>query len=651
MAALPDSGCLARRECGSTGAIGAMREAMTARRDGAMSLARLWATIGRWQTPLVPLAYGVMALALAWPLPRHLGTHIPAGGDALLFLWDLWWFRRAADGGTSPFHTDLLYYPHGTSTVFTTLASLESAISVPFQWLGLGPVACYNLLLLASAATGAWATWALARRATGSSLAAFVAGIVYGWSPYHQARFVGGHLNLASHQWLPLYILALLQTIDALWPGGRAEGWHAQAAANETQTPQWWRACRWAIVAGLAAGATATTELTYAAFLALWAIFYLAYRGWPLWRARAWRTLGAALGPLALAGGLALLLTAPMLLAMIGEIRRDTSGYMYSSPLETLNYSADTLQYFLPNELHPWASPGLRTYVDQISGTPNVAERIVAPGWTVLALSVLALALAWRRRAVRFWGWTLVLSAILGIGPVFHWAGRVFFTPFNASLLFPYALLYAVPGFAIMRAPLRFAVFISLAGAILVAYALAQIRARWPRFGPAILALCAGLIVAESLVNVPLVRVGATIIDTELAADPAPGAVVDLPLAPRIDYLWYQTQHGRPIVGGYLARQPPDPFVASEPTLRYLDPQIDERDDAAVRDGAGLLALQARGIRYVVVHWWALQPDEQARLVRKLGVIFGVQAAVAVPEEQTSYYRLPEADTKNAGRP
>ena len=613
-------------------------------------MARRYTAITRWQSPLVLLAYSLIAMTMAWPLPLHLGTHVPAGGDALLFLWDLWWFRRAADTGISPFHTDLLYYPNGTSTVFTTLASLESAIGVPFGWLGLGPVACYNLLLLASAATGAWAVWALARRATGLSLAAFVAGLVYGWSPYHQARLVGGHLNLASHQWLPLYILALLRTVDALWPGGTEEGWHA-APTSGPHRPARRRALAWALVAGVAAGATATTELTYAAFLALWTLFYLAYRGWPLWQKRDWRALRMAIGPLLIVGGLGLMLAAPLLLAMLGEIRRDTSGYMFSSPLETLNYSADTLQYFLPNELHPWASDGLRAYVDQISGTPNVAERIVAPGWTTLALSVLALALAWRRRAVRFWGWTLVLGAILGIGPVFHWAGRVFFTPFNASLLLPYALLYALPGFAIMRAPLRFAVLISLAGALLVAYALAQVRGRWPRIGPAFMALSAALIVAESLVNLPLARVTPTVVDTALAADPTPGAVVDLPLTPRIDYLWYQTQHGRPIVGGYLARQPPDPFVASEPTLRYLDPQTDERDDAAVRDGTGIRALQGRGIRYVVVHWWALQPDEQLRLARKLGVIFGAQAAIAVPEEQTSYYRLPAAGMNDAGRP
>lgn len=614
-------------------------------------LGQLQLAVGRWQAVFVPLAYTVLALVLAWPLPRYLGTQIPAGGDALIFLWDLWWFRQAADAATSPFHTQLLYYPDGVSTVFTTLASLESAISVPFQWLGLSPVACYNLLLLLSAVTGAWATWALARRLTGSSAAAFVAGIIYGWSPYHQARLVGGHLNLASHQWLPLYILALLKTVDSLWPGSRAEGWQGGEDTTTAGGPDRRRALRWALLAGLAAAATATTELTYAAFLALWTVFYLAYRGWPLWRHREWRLLRAVLGPLALVGGLSLLLTAPLLLAMVREIRRDTSGYMFSSPLETLNYSADTLQYFLPNELHPWASPGLRAYVDQISGTPNVDERIVAPGWAVWILSALGLILGWRKRAVRFWGWTLLLAALLGIGPVFHWAGRVYFTPFNASLLMPYALLYAIPGFAIMRAPLRFAVLLSLAGAILAAYALAQLRDRWPRLGGAILVLSAVLIVAESLTVMPLARVTIPIVSAALAADPTPGAVLDLPLEPRIDYLWYQTQHGRPIVGGYLARQPPDPFASTDPTLRYLAPATDDRDDAAVRDGAGLRALQASDIRYVVVHWWALSPEQQGPLVRKLSTLFGAQTAVAVPQEQTSYYRIAMPPTANAGRP
>ncbi|CAA9586483.1 MAG: Permease of the drug/metabolite transporter (DMT) superfamily [uncultured Thermomicrobiales bacterium] len=604
------------------------------------------ALAARWPVAAVPLAYLLLTVAMAWPLPLHLATHVPAGGDTLLFLWDLWWFRQSADAGTSPFHSTMLYHPSGVNTVFTTLASLESAIAVPFQWLGLSPIACYNLLLLFSSAAGAWATWALARRVTGSSAAAFVAGIVYGWSPYHAARVVGGHLNLASHQWIPLYILGVLGTFDAIWPGATEEGWRAGAAVKpvaSSRRARWQRIALWSLLAGVSAAATAATEFTYAAFLVLWTLFYLGYRARPLWRQRAWGTLRAALLPLASIGALAVALTSPLLFAAGSEILGDKTGYMYSSPRETLSYSADVLQYFLPNELHPLASAELRGYIDEIAGTPNVAERIVAPGWTVWALSLLAIALGWRRRGVRFWGWMFLLAATLSIGPVLHWAGRVYFTPFNVSIMLPYAFLYGLPGFSVMRAPLRFAVLVSLAGAILVAYTLARIRARWTRVGTVAIALAALLILAESATVLPLTAVGRSEVAATIRRDPVPGAVLDLPLTPLVDYLWLQTQHGRPIVGGYLARQPPDPFAQRNPAVRYLRPEVGAGDDASVRDGDGLRSLQESRVRYVVVHWWAIPQDQQQEVAHKLGTLFANQSGVEVPQEGTSYYLVPAA--------
>ncbi len=604
-----------------------------------------WAQLLRLRVAIVPLAYLLLTVAMAWPLPLHLATHVPSGGDALLFLWDLWWFRQAAEAGTSPFHTTLLYHPFGVTTVFTTLASLESAIAVPLQWLGLGPVACYNLLLLFSSAAGAWGTWALARRITGSSAAAFVAGVAYGWSPYHAARVVGGHLNLASHQWLPLYILGVLGTLDAVWPGAAEEGWRADTQGPPTRGrgARQRRIVLWATLAGVSAAATAATEFTYAAFLVLWTLCYLAYRGRPLWRERAWGALRAALLPLGAIVLLAIGLTAPLLIAAGREILDDSSGYMYSSPLETLTYSADIVQYLVPNELHPLASAGLRAYISDIAGTPNVAERIVAPGWTVLALALVAVALGWRRRGIRFWGWTFLLAAVLSIGPVLHWAGRVYFTPFNVSIMLPYALLYELPGFAVMRAPLRFAVLVSLAGAILVAYTLARLRSRWTAVGNLAIVLTFALLIAESLTVMPLAAVGRSAVATALRDDPVPGAVLDLPLSPRVDYLWLQTQHERPIVGGYLARQPPDRFAATNPVLRYLSVEVGAGENIAVRDGDGLRSLEESGVRYVVVHWWAIPREQQDEVARKLGVLFAGQSGEEVPQEGTSYYRVPAA--------
>ncbi len=604
-----------------------------------------WALVQRLRWAVVPVAYLALTLVMAWPLPLNLTTQVPAGGDALLFLWDIWWFREAADAGTSPFHTTMLYHPNGVSTVFTTLASLESALTVPLQWLGLSPVVCLNLLLLGSSLAGALAAFALARRITGSALAAFIAGGIYGWSPYHSARVSGGHLNLASHQWLPLYILGMIGLIDTVWPGSVADGWQAETKARPRRSVrgQRRRIVLWSLLAGLAAAATAATELTYAAFLALWTVGYLFYRGWPLWRERSWRTLLRAALPLGGLVALAVTITSPILYSAGRELFTADSDYMYSSPQETLVYSADLLQYVIPNELHPLVPESLRSFFNTIAGTPNVAERIIAPGWTVLVLSLLGLALGWRKRGVRFWGWVLVAAAILSVGPVFHFAGRVYFTPFNVSLIMPYALLYELPGFAVMRAPLRFAILVSLAGAVLVAFALTELRVRWPRVGLATILLAGLLILAESVTTLPLTAVGPSAVTTAIRNDPIPGAVLDLPLDNRIDYLWLQTQHGRPIVGGYLARQPPDRFVENTPAVRYFLPEIAATDLALMQDGQGLQALQQAGVRYVVIHWWAVPEGDKPALAQKVGTIFAGQAGIAVPHEGTSYYLVPPA--------
>lgn len=576
----------------------------------------------------IPAAYTLIALLMTWPLPRHFGSRVPWGGDAPQFLWNLWWLRRAAEPGVGLLYTDLLYHPVGVSLAFTALVPLESALTVPLQWAGLNLIACYNLLLLLSSILGAWATWALARRLTGSSAAAFAAGFIYGWSPYHSAHLMG-HLNLASHQWLPLYVLALLRAVDGAWPAGGEEGWQ-----SHSERPHPWR---WAVVAGLAAAATALTEWTYAAFLLLWTIVYLLYRGWPLIRRGAWRTLARAFGPLFLLTELALLPTLPLLLAMVAELRG--AEYMILKPAETLFYSVDVVSYLLPSEMHPLAAGwvgGLDAY-----RLRNLipAERVVTLGWTVPLLGLLAL--CWRReRGVRFWGWHNAIFGVLSLGPVLYIGGRHYWTAFETGVLLPYALLYDLPGFAVTRTPGRLAVLVSLGGAVLAAYGLVALRCRWPRAGRLILPLAVALIVAEYWAPPQLATPGRQSSAAAMRRDPAPGAVLNVPVEPLVEYLWYQTQHERPIVGGHLSRQPPDRFAAENPVTRYLQQATDPADDRAVRDGAGVRSLQEAGVRYVAVYWWAIG-DAGGDLERKLAVLFGGQQMTEHPADQAVIYVIP----------
>lgn len=77
----------------------------------------------------------------------------------------------------------------------------------------LGPVAAFNLLVLATFPLAAAAAYLLARYVLGSHLGAMVAGLAYAFLPFHVAHATG-HPHVSQTQWLPLYLLALWQCVD-----------------------------------------------------------------------------------------------------------------------------------------------------------------------------------------------------------------------------------------------------------------------------------------------------------------------------------------------------------------------------------------------------------------------------------------------------
>src|SRR6185436_19231229 len=76
-----------------------------------------------------------------------------------------------------------------------------------------GPVAAYNVLVLATFPLSAVAAYLLARRVVGSHLGAMVAGLAYAFLPFHVTQSAG-HPHVAQTQWLPLYFLALWRCVD-----------------------------------------------------------------------------------------------------------------------------------------------------------------------------------------------------------------------------------------------------------------------------------------------------------------------------------------------------------------------------------------------------------------------------------------------------
>src|SRR5437763_16187445 len=104
---------------------------------------------GVWRAHLAVLAgYLLLAVAFAWPLALNAGSAIPGDGfDGLQNYWNLWWVQHALlDLQTSPFFTNLLFYPRGASLYFHTLNIFNGLWSLPIQLLA-GLAITYNAVI------------------------------------------------------------------------------------------------------------------------------------------------------------------------------------------------------------------------------------------------------------------------------------------------------------------------------------------------------------------------------------------------------------------------------------------------------------------------------------------------------------------------
>jgi hypothetical protein len=104
----------------------------------------------------------------------------------------------------------------------------------------------------------------------------------------------------------------------------------------------------------------------------------------------------------------------------------------------------------------------------------------------------------------------------------------------------------------------------------------------------------------------------------------------------------YQTVHGKPIIGGYLSRQPPYPLEEQNDTVRYLLDATPAADPVKekVKDGQGVESLRELGVKYVIIRWWAFTPEQRADMEAKLAVVLGRAPDYSYPGDQVDIWQL-----------
>ncbi len=567
--------------------------------------------------------YLALSLAMTWPLATQWATAIPGDGfDGWQNYWNLWWVKEALLRlHTNPFFTDYLYYPTGVSLYFHTLNIFNGLTTLPVQlvW-GLFPA--YNAVVLFSFVVAGYGTYLLAlwvlgegqiaggrlQRADCKRLAAFVAGLVYAFSPYHFAHLLG-HMQMFSLEWLPFYVLALL----------RATNKRQEARGNSLLVP-------------LFLVLTTLCDWYYTWYLLLFTALYV---GWLAVTRRLARRTVAVLAGMGLLFGVVM---SPLLVPMVREAGR--ASYMVPPPDQVVRLSADLLAYVTPNEMHPLWGGWARERSDRF--TSSTSERMVFAGYVPLALAAVAV---WkRRRAAGLWLLSLLTFFVLSLGPVLHVGGRAVFAPL------PYALLNRLPFVNITRSVSRFDVMVMLSLAVLVAIGLRELM-DWAGGGrrPLVIAALAGALICFEFLAVPypMSPPDTPAFYRELAREPGDFAVLNLPMEwDRPNALLYQTVHGKRLTTAYTSRDNPLSVVERTPVLqhfRYLGPDIIAQDVGAV----GLTVLSHYDVRYVVVDLYQMPAGREREVtLRLVGEVFGDAAPVYRDERLTVYRVEPPAEPR-----
>jgi hypothetical protein len=175
------------------------------------------------------LAAGLVYLVIGFALWIHAWvsgatTHTLCGcGDPALFLWFFQWPATALAHGQNPFFSTALFHPQGVNLLAQTSVTGLSIPLVPVTWIW-GPVAALNVAsTIAPALTAFTAFWAL-RRWVDWTPAAFVGGLLYGFSPFVLTSLQFAHLMTAALMLLPLLLVTLDEILlrqrhSPLWTG------------------------------------------------------------------------------------------------------------------------------------------------------------------------------------------------------------------------------------------------------------------------------------------------------------------------------------------------------------------------------------------------------------------------------------------------
>ena len=505
----------------------------------------------------VILAYGLLTCVLTFPAVLDMVSRVPAGTDSWQNVWNFWWTKRAlSHQDESLLWTRSLFHPTGVRLTLTNMTFLFSVPSVLLQAFAT-PEFALNLFLLITVMACALCMYALAREIRVSHTGAFVAGLVFAFSPVRMTNTLAGQLDTSAAFGLPLCALCYLRF-------ARKGGWRPalclSAVLVTTALASWYLVV---IAAVLIVTFVVYDLLTRTRWTSQW---------------RAWVNLGSSFV-------LAIVVLLPLMVSMFGDACLEGESVV---PADLgLHSSVDVVSFFLPDP-----GPVLPGSLMRISGwhlfvpgelLENVYEhlgsvrlsRSAFTGYFVIVAAAVVVFSSFK--SVTRWLGLGAVGAVLSLGPRLQLLGS------ESGIWMPHVVFGFVPGLKLMRCPQRFAFLYLLAVSILAGMAIdLSKRKMLPQKSRVLAILLIGCIVVEfAMVPNELLKAAvkpSSVLEHLVASGDAP--VLNVPVANTREagwfasrYLYFQRFHGRPMLFGYTSRhQGEDLYGLSErfPLLQAL---------------------------------------------------------------------------------
>jgi hypothetical protein len=454
----------------------------------------------------------LLTVVMTWPWAAHVRDTSFDPGDSYLNSWILAWDYHQT------FHDPLhlfdanIFFPYRYTLALSEHQWGIALLFFPAFAAGLAPLTVHGLAMLFGFAFSGFGAFRLARTLTGSTPAAWVAGIAFAFVPYRFHHIP--HLSYVFAGWMPLLAEAVvLFARRRTWP--RA-AWLGAAFFMSGVSSIHWFLLGSVPTAGMAA--------------------LLVLKDEPAAR-RAWGRAAAAVFA-------ASLLLVPFFLPYQ---RVGTLYGIQRGPAEAATYSAEPVHWLTPDfNLKLWRGMGQN---------PSRGEFCLFPGFLLLALAILGIALFFRNRSE---------AATAGL----LFAGLGFVGSFGMSTPFHRLLFDLVPPFRAIRAPIRWAMVADLGFALLAGVATAALIGAWSQrrykaFGFGIAACLSGALLFEDRVAPLSLHRGEPDPDPLtrfLKETPMAGGLWEMPDAfneTNAHHVLRAADHWKPLVNGYSGFQTP----------------------------------------------------------------------------------------------